>query len=139
VLLKLCQKQKGETMKRDLELLRKILFVIEEQYKAGEVTIWGPKIDGYDMVTVAEHCDLLYQQGLIKQYLTTQGGGSIQAFRVGNLTAQGYDYLELIRNGDVWDKTTEEIETKKLPKTLETIAQVAGIFSGSFFKELNNQ
>jgi len=60
-------------MNRDVELMRKILFKIEEEYKPGEETIWGPNLQGYDMPTIAEHCDLLYQQGLIKEYKPFHG------------------------------------------------------------------
>lgn len=124
-------------MKRDIELLRKILFAIEEQYEAGSGMLIGIELAGYDMVTIAEHCDLLYQQGLIGVYKPVRGGDTIQIFQVGNLTNSGYDYLELIRNEDVWSKTKKEIEERKLPKSIEWIAKIAGIFTGNVVKELN--
>lgn len=124
-------------MKRDMELMRKILFAIEEQYKAGSGLLFGIKLTEFDMVTIAEHCDLLYQQGLISAYKPIRGGDTIQAFQVGNLTNNGYDYLELIRNEDVWSKTKKEIEEKKLPKSIEWIAKIAGVFIGNVVKELN--
>ncbi len=124
-------------MKRDIELLRKILFAIEEQYEAGSGMLIGIELAGYDMVTIAEHCDLLYQQGLIGAYKPVRGGDTIQIFQVGNLTNSGYDYLELIRNEDVWSKTKKEIEERKLPKSIEWIAKIAGIFTGNVVKELN--
>ena len=124
-------------MKRDMELMRTILFTIEDEYKAGQMSIWGPNIDGYDMPTVAEHCDLLYQQGFIKDYKPTISHDGIHTFRIGNITSPGYDYLELIRNNDLWEKTNTEIEQKKLPNTFESIAKVAGVFIGNVIKELN--
>jgi hypothetical protein len=125
-------------MKRDMELMRKILFAIEEKYEPGDGTLFGLKIDGYDMKVVAEHCDFLYQQGLVKTYKPQFGDNTIIVFAVGNLTNRGYDYLELIRNNEVWDKTKTEIEEKKLPKTIEWFAKIAGIFTGNVVKELNN-
>jgi hypothetical protein len=125
-------------MKRDMELIRKLLFTIEEKYKPGEGHIWGLKIEGYDMSKIAEHCDLLYQQGMVKLYKPQFCDDKIVAFSVGNITAQGYDYLELIRNDSVWEKTKTEIEKKKFPKTIEWFAKVAGIFTGSVVKELNS-
>ncbi len=125
-------------MKRDMELIRKILFTIEEQYEPGDGYIFGLKIDGYDMKMVAEHCDLLYQQGLVKTYKPQFGDDTIVAFSVGNITTRGYDYLELIRNDDVWEKTKAEIEEKKFPKTIEWFAKIAGIFAGNVVKELNS-
>ena len=126
-------------MKRDMDLIRKILFTIEAEYKAGEASIWGVKIDDYDMPTIAEHCDLLYQQGLIKSYKQARADDKIYAFQVGNLTNLGYDYLELIRNDNVWEKTKAEIEEKQRPKTIEEIARVAGIFVGNVFKEFTDR
>jgi len=124
-------------MKRDMELMRKILFTIEEKHQPGEGAIWVLRIDGYDMPTVAEHCDLLYQQGFIKSYKAEYASNKMLHFFVGNITSQGYDYLELIRNDNVWDKTKQEIEEKKLPQTSEAIAKVAGVFVGNVIKELN--
>jgi len=125
-------------MKRDMELMRKILFAIEEQYKPGEGVIWVLKIDGYDMRTIAEHCDLLYQQGFIKSYKASYGNDTIQAFAIGNISSSGYDYLELIRSNDIWSKTKVEIEKRELPQTFEAIAKIAGVFMGSVIKELNS-
>lgn len=52
-------------MQRDMDLIRKILFVIEGKY----VDTWLPgsdvQIDGYDMKTIAYHCALLHDAGLI--------------------------------------------------------------------------
>lgn len=124
-------------MKRDMELIRKILFAIEEQYKPGDGYIFGLKIEGYDMPMIAEHCDLLYQQGLVKIYKPQFGDNRIFAFSVGNLTDRGYDYLELVRNDGIWEKTKTEIEEKKLPKTIEWFAKIAGIFTGNVIKEIS--
>jgi len=125
-------------MKRDIELERKILFKIEEVYKPGKGTISNLQIDGYDLETIAEHCDILDQQGLIKSYKATYADNKIHVFFVGNITARGYDYLELIRNPEIWENTKTEIEQKKLPQTLETIAQVAGTFMGKFMQNFKD-
>jgi hypothetical protein len=124
-------------MKRDMELTRKILFEIEEQYEPGEGTLMGLNIDGYDMRTVAEHCDLLFPQGFIKSYKAVYGGDTIHFFQVGNISSSGYDYLELIRNDKVWDKTKAEIEKRQLPQTFDAIAKIAGKFVGNVISQLN--
>ena len=98
--------------------------------------MFGLSINGYEMPFIAEHCSLLYQQGLITGYKPIRGDDTIQAFQVGNLTSSGYDYLELIRNESVWEKTKAEVEQKKLPKTIEIIAKIAGVFTGNMLKEL---
>jgi hypothetical protein len=40
------------------------------------------------------------------------GGGTGQDFTIGNLTAQGYDYLGLIRNNEVWEKQKQKLRRK---------------------------
>jgi hypothetical protein len=125
-------------MVRDIDLMRKILIVIERDYQPGKGNMPGPSIDGYDRSTVAEHCDLLEQDGLIKEYKASYADDAIYAFWIGNLTTRGYDYLELIRNDDVWEKTKAELDAKPHPKVVDEIARIAGIFSGRFFKEIND-
>ena len=44
-------------MKRDMDLVRKILLEIEKQYKS--TAIINLKIESYDMETVAYHCKIL--------------------------------------------------------------------------------
>lgn len=73
-------------MKRDMDLIRKILFAIEEQYKPGDAFLFGLSIPGYNLETIVEHCDLLFQQGLIKNYKPQFGDNTILAFSVGNLS-----------------------------------------------------
>ena len=84
-------------MKRDMSLMRKILFKIEEEHTPGDGFLRGISIDGYDKTTVAEHCDLLYQAGLIKDYKTQWADNTIYSYAIGNLTNDGYEYLELTR------------------------------------------
>ena len=124
-------------MKRDMDLLRKILFEIEEKYKPGDGLLFGLFIEGYDLPVIAEHCSLLFQKGLVTDYKPIPGDDTILEFQVGNLTSSGYDYLELIRNEGVWEKTKQEVEKKNLPQTIEMIAKIAGIFTGKVIKELN--
>jgi hypothetical protein len=82
-------------MKRDMELMRKILFTIEEKHQPGEGAIWILRIYGHDMPTIAEHCNLFYQQGFVKSYKANYASNKVIGFSVGNITSQGYDYLEL--------------------------------------------
>jgi hypothetical protein len=124
-------------MIRDMELMRKILFSIEEQYIPGAGLLFGLHIDGFDMLTIAEHCDLLYQAGLITEYQANRGDDTIQFFRVGNLSNSGYDYLESIRNDEIWKKTKQEVKKRNLPETIEILARVAGIFTAEMLKNLN--
>lgn len=80
-------------MKRDMELIRKIMFKIESDY-TGE-SLRSPEIEGYDKVTVAEHCRLMYEYGLLDEYKPIGADNApVIFFFVGNLTWAGYDFFE---------------------------------------------
>jgi hypothetical protein len=111
-------------MKRDMDLLRSVLFFIEENYKAGSGTSLSVHIDGYDDYVVYEHVQLAYQSGLIGKTLDTSNLTSFSCF-VGNITNAGYDYLDKIRDDTVWNKTKEVIKKKGLPMVVDTIKTVA--------------
>jgi len=52
-------------MKRDMELIRKILFKIEEE--VDNLTVYDLEVDGYSMDQVTYHCSLLYDGGTINE------------------------------------------------------------------------
>lgn len=122
-------------MQRDQELLRKILMEIENKYNPGSGVLYKLEIIGYEFSTIAEHCKLLYQQGLISDYNENYANDGLIFFSVGNLTYSGYDYLELIRNEERWIQTKKEVNDKKLPETFEVIAKVAGAFIGQVINQ----
>ncbi len=125
-------------MKRDIELERKILFEIEEKYQPGHFKIKNFSVDGYSRDLVAEHCRLLFEQGLISDYSPLDDGlGELISFRNSDLTARGYDFMEMIRKESDWKKIIKKVEEKELPKTTENIAKIAGIFIGNAIKEMS--
>jgi hypothetical protein len=122
-------------MKRDMELIRKILFKIEDEYNAGDMGLLDIKVDGYDKLTIAEHCDLIEQVGLITQYKSKYADNNIYMFYVGNLTNEGYDYLENIRNDKVWTETKREVKKNGIAQTIENIGIIAIKFAGAFMSQ----
>ncbi|MEN1761717.1 DUF2513 domain-containing protein [Anoxynatronum sibiricum] len=124
-------------MKRDIELVRKILLRVEEKFEPGTGWINNLKIDHYEMETVAEHCDLLYQNKLIREYKPFYADDQIYSFGVGPLTQEGYHFLDQIRDETTWKKTVKEINEKNLPGTIETYGCVAASIAGAFLREYN--
>ena len=110
-------------MKRDMDLIRKILFYIEENYVAGQGAI-EISIDGYSDGEIFEHCQLAYQNGLIQRPLdtSTMEGSSCL---VNNLTSEGYDLLDKIREDTTWNKTKAIVKQKGLPMVTGTIKTIA--------------
>ena len=124
-------------MKRDIELERKILLKIEKEYEPGSLTIFGLEVENYPPLVVAEHCRLLHDQGLVNEYKPSVTLSGILDFEVGDMTAKGYDTLELIRNEKAWKKAQKTAEEKEVPQTMENIATIAGVFIGNVIKEMS--
>lgn len=113
-------------MKRDMELIRKTLFKIEEE--VGTTVKFNIEIEGYTMDQVAYHCSLLYDGGLIKDYKAQYGSGELSMFSVSGLTWKGHEFLDTIRNDTVWKKTKDTIVKRGLSTTVEVIKNVATEF-----------
>lgn len=114
-------------MKRDMDLVRKLLIRIEEVYEpgAGKISISQVMIEGYDAQTIVEHLVLMHEADLLqninaKQYVT---GSTVVS--IGNLTNKGYDTLEQIKNDTIWNKTKDIVIKNGLPMVIEVIKDVA--------------
>lgn len=123
-------------MKRDMNLIREILLYIEENFNGDYLkTIKGLDCD---YQTLIYHLKLLDEARLIDDFRPIDADVyRTVGFIVGGLSWDGQDYLELIRNDEIWEKTVAEVEEKKLPKTIEYIAKIAGKFTGALISELN--
>lgn len=111
-------------MKRNPDLIREILFYIEQNYEAGEKWITSVEIEGYPDEVIAEHIVLAYQDGLI-QAIKDVSSFSGMEYWPGNLTSSGYDFLDKIRNDSIWNKTKAVITEKGLPMLTSTISTIA--------------
>ena len=109
-------------MKRDMDLIRKILFYVEENYKPMDQFV-NVSIPEYDHATLQEHCVLAFQAGLVNKVCVKCGSCIVY-----NLTNAGYDYLDKIRNDTIWNKTKDTIKKKGLPLVIDTIKTVANAF-----------
>lgn len=107
-------------MKRNMDLCR---FKIEAEYKS--TALHNLNIDGYHIETVAYHCKLLFNAGLLESYKPTYGDNRIYAFSVGSLTWEGHDFLDKIRENTIWNRTKKKIKENALPFTIEVIKSVA--------------
>lgn len=116
-------------MKRDMELIRKILFKIEET--VDNVVEYDLEIEGYTMEQVAYHCSILYEGGYIHAYKGGYAGNDLYTFGVGRLTWDGHDFLDKIREDTIWNKTKSTIADKGLPFVFDIVKSVSsGIITG---------
>lgn len=110
-------------MKRDIELIRKILFKVEEDID--NVAEYNLSIDGYSMEQVAYHCAILHEGGYIHAYEAQYGDDEVYCFGVARLTWEGHNLLDKIREDTVWNKTKEIVKEKALPDVFEVIKSVS--------------
>lgn len=114
-------------MKRDMDLVREILLEIEREYQG--LAIRNFSIEGYDKTTVAEHCKMLYEYGIIDRFSTSPADNDpYYMYAVGNLTWEGYDYLEKIRDNTVWGKIKATFIEKGIPLLIDTVKTAADIY-----------
>jgi hypothetical protein len=97
-------------MKRDMELIRKILLAVE----ASE-TGWADhplEIEGYDDHTVGYHALLLIEAGLCEgQNVTSSGSKGPEGF-ITRLTWEGYEFLEAAKEPSRWQEAKDTIFVK---------------------------
>lgn len=121
-------------MQRDMELIRKILFTIEEKYVDTWLSSDKIQIDGYDMKTIAYHCAILYDAGLIYDYKGHYSSNELQFFGVGRLTWEGHELLDKIKSDTVWNKTKSTIKDKGIPFVLDAVKEIATAITTSMIQ-----
>ena len=112
-------------MQRNMELIRKILFTIEEKYVDTWLSSNEIEIDDYDMKTIAYHCAILHDAGLVSDYNGHYSDDELSFFGVGRLTWDGHELLDKIKSDTVWNKTKDTIMKKGIPFVLDTVKEIA--------------
>jgi hypothetical protein len=90
-------------MKRDLDLVRKILEKLEEK---PEEIVEELKIDNYSANEIMYHYIIMDEARLIRcerEVSKSTPGRVIRAYPFG-LTWQGHEFLEAARNDNIWEK-----------------------------------
>lgn len=103
-------------MKRDLDLVRQLLFVIESSETAALNHVYG--LSPGDQ-RVQYHLRLLVDAGLARGVGLT-GEGSVCV----RLTWDGHEMLELVRNESLWDRAKRLVQDKTGGNSLEAIRAV---------------
>ena len=92
-------------MKRDMDLVRKILFAIEDN-EDGKVDIEN-LVNGYDRDQIYLHVELMKEHDLVDAVIVPASDGHehrILACRIRRLTWDGHDFLDNVRKDEVWEK-----------------------------------
>lgn len=97
-------------MKRDNDLIRKMLFIIEDA-----PTGFAPhplKVEGYTDEKVAYHAYQLIDGGYAKGPVVTSSSSSGPEGMILNLTSKGHDLAAAARSETIWRKAMAIIQTK---------------------------
>lgn len=91
-------------MKRDMDLVRKILIAVEE----GNV-----KLDDleYDRGQINLHVELMEEHGLVEAVIVPDSDGiehTILDCSVERLTGEGHDFLDRARNESIWERAKKK-------------------------------
>ena len=95
-------------MKRDLNLVRELLLLIEENDGQGALKL----PEDYNKKIVAYHLSLLGQAGYVVEKV--QWAGDEPIWITASLTWEGHEFLDSIKNDNIWEKTKEGIKIKGL-------------------------
>lgn len=97
-------------MKRDMELVRDLLLYIESDPRL-DGTLWispdNPEemgITNHSIEEVAYHLTMLVEAGMIK------GNTTMEVPVISKLTWEGHEFLDDIRDPDIWHKTKERVK-----------------------------
>ena len=113
-------------MKRDMELVRQLLFAIETHEFTSRLQ--NPPIEGYDEQTVDHHVFLMWEAGLVEAINTDhQMSGPHRRAAARRLTWAGHDALEVLRNDTIWAKT-KAVVTKAGGASIPMVIEVASSF-----------
>jgi hypothetical protein len=117
-------------MKRDMELVRKILFALESSQQ-------NAAFAGYNDDTVKYHQALVIEAGLAVGSSLKSGTGNREvptAVMLTKLTWAGHEFLDTVRNDTVWAKTKQTFASKGLDMTLDLVKSVASSIAEGFIR-----
>lgn len=127
-------------MKRDLDLIRDILLDIESA-PSDSLTIYDlAKNHGVSPDLVFYQIQLLKEAQFIKvryfMRVLTPDSKKYDDIKISRLTLRGHDYLDTIRNNDIWRKTKESLVKVGTSVAFSTITRIASRLLESYLPPL---
>lgn len=120
------------TMKRDWDLVRKILTRLEE-LNPNHPGLAADEFEGYDPTQVAFHYQLLNEAGLIIAQVAGNAKSRYSASWALRLTWDGHEFLSKIRSDTTWSKVKKVIADKGVSLGFDTIKAAATAYIKSQF------
>jgi hypothetical protein len=112
-------------MRRDFELIRRILLHIEKQ-ESDSACVMPEDITGFAPAETARHMRLLESAGLIDADISQPIGSSwVKATAI---TWKGYDFLDHIRKESTWNAVKQTLTKKGIDMSIDSIMAAGALF-----------
>jgi hypothetical protein len=120
-------------MKRDLELIRKLLFFFEA--KQSPEPVEAPQLEGYDEVTIKYHLVLMCDANLLRcEPIKSTTSDRIIYVIPFELTWDGHEFLDKVRSETVWGKIKAIAASKGGSLAFDVVKDLATRFASEFVK-----
>lgn len=109
-------------MKRDMELVRKILLAIE-----GQESGYAPKdlmINGYTQEQILYHVFIMIEGGLIEGIKVNNFNSKSPEAIPTRLTWSGHEFIEVARNDTLWKKAMTIVQEKGGSISISVLSQL---------------
>lgn len=108
-------------MKRDFDLIRKILLYVEKEHDGSVMYI--RELEDYPNLVLMDHCQMLIDQGLLNGKVSRVDTGE-GIYICKGLAYEGYEFLDKIRDNTRFKKTIKTIIDEGKDMTATVIAKV---------------
>lgn len=118
-------------MKRDLDLIRKMMLTIEDSASG-----WAPselKFDGYTDAQLGYHAYLLIDAGLARGQDASTMGSEAPEGMITSLTWEGHEFAEAARDEGRWKEAMGTVAAKGGNVTLDVLKQLLVSYMKSTF------
>ncbi len=97
-------------MKRDMDLVRKLVFAIDESNHG-----FAPRkivVEGFTEEQIGYHLSIMFEAGLITVFTLTSQGSSSPEVRAKSLTWAGHEFADAARSDSLWNKAKSTVKEK---------------------------
>lgn len=117
-------------MKRDMDLVRKLLLFVEENQEFDSMDSQEIELDGYSEGQIGYHLKIMVDGGLLDAQDTTTNDSVSYDFFIRSITLYGHEFLDAVRDAGVWNHTKKAL----LPigsASLDVVESIAVAYIGS--------
>jgi hypothetical protein len=108
-------------VKRDFDLIRKILLYVEENHDGSVMYIRG--LENYDNKVLMTHCEILINQKFLEGEVSRVDTGE-GIYICKGITYEGYEFLDKIRNTTFWKKIKKYAKEHAIEISFNTINSI---------------